>query len=341
MALGRLKVWSLGELVTFTDINAEFDNLIAAVLAVSSTSADSITPELLTDGANPQVYFAELFADEAVIGTGLGVISSSALTITVGSGTAYILQTSSTPDKLVRVVKASTTVVTVPDNTTGFIDLGADGVFDTSTTVNAAVDHTRLISFTTLAGAITVGPTDVADRQFLNNIKFPSQHTGIVITTNAVTTGTIEAGAVLRDSTNEINITVASNLTFDITASGAGGLDQGSEASSTWYAVLVIADTTGVLAPNALLVSAANYPSSIVLPTGFDIRRRVGWVRNNSSSDFLLGQQVAGLLRRGDDSDSREEWLRTASIPRRHPHVLVVPDALSSLEEPRLRVVLR
>lgn len=295
MALGRLKLWAIGELLKSTDVNAEFDNLISAILAVSTQSAESITPDLLVDGANVQVYFGEIFFDEVVLGTGLSPVSSTGLTITLLPGTAYILQSSTTPKKLVRVIKASATVVNITDNTVGFIDLGADGTFDISTNAaGAAADHTRLVSFTTSAGAITVGPEDVADRKFLEDFKFPGLLDNLVWVADTVTSGTIESGSTVRDSTNEFNISITSDITFDITVSGAGGLDQGSETSSTWYALLLISDSTGVLANDSLLVSDANFPSSLIPPTGYDIFRRIGWVRNDSSSDFLVGQQVAG-----------------------------------------------
>ncbi len=73
-------------------------------------------------------------------------------------------------------------------------------------------------------------------------------------------------------------------LSADITTSGAGGLDTGSEAADTWYAVHVIGDRRGINLPAALLSTSAFAPT---LPAGYDIFRRIGWVRNDSGNDFL------------------------------------------------------
>ena len=65
-------------------------------------------------------------------------------------------------------------------------------------------------------------------------------------------------------------------------------MDTGSEAASTWYAVHVIADSTEVETPKAMLSLSATAPT---MPSGYDVFRRLGWVRNNSSSNFLRFDQ--------------------------------------------------
>lgn len=94
--------------------------------------------------------------------------------------------------------------------------------------------------------------------------------------------------------------TTFSNI--DITVSGVNGLDTGSEAANTWYAVHVIAGDgqTTVTDPTAnnsqfpcqrravkqagLLSLSGTAPT---LPPGYSRFRRVGWVRNNGSSNFF------------------------------------------------------
>ena len=73
-------------------------------------------------------------------------------------------------------------------------------------------------------------------------------------------------------------------VSVELTASGAGGLDAGTEASETWYAVHVIGDTSGVNPASALLSTS---PDSPTLPGGYDRFRRVGWVRNNAAADII------------------------------------------------------
>ncbi len=100
----------------------------------------------------------------------------------------------------------------------------------------------------------------------------------------------------VADSTHAAIIQWTGTLEADLTASGAGGLDTGSEASDTWYAVHVIGDTTGVTAPAAMLSLSATAPT---LPTGYDVFRRVGWVRNKTDSDIRrFMQQGSGRTRR-------------------------------------------
>lgn len=75
------------------------------------------------------------------------------------------------------------------------------------------------------------------------------------------------------------NVSVAPNIGL----SGAGGLDTGSEASSTWYYFYIIYDSTN-LTVNGLFSLSASSPT---LPTGYDYYRVVGAVRNNGSSNFI------------------------------------------------------
>lgn len=89
----------------------------------------------------------------------------------------------------------------------------------------------------------------------------------------------------LLDSTNKPLTVTSVNLTVDITASGANGLDTGSEASSTWYYLWIISNGT----TTAGLLSTSS--SSPTMPGGYTYKRLVGAVRNDSGSDFVLFQQ--------------------------------------------------
>ena len=95
------------------------------------------------------------------------------------------------------------------------------------------------------------------------------------------------------------------NVTVDITQSGANGLDTGSEAANTWYAALVIYNPTtedikGLFTTN---------PDSPTLPEGYTKYRRVGWVRNNGSSNFLKFYQTGDWW----CFDARQTVLSTAN----------------------------
>jgi len=106
---------------------------------------------------------------------------------------------------------------------------------------------------------------------------------GLVVTANSNTNVTAKAvgvslGNVSGDYLNLNNV----NVTANITVSGAGGLDSGSEAANTWYNVFVIYNST-TQAVNALLSTSATAPT---LPSGYDYWRRVGAVRNDASSNL-------------------------------------------------------
>jgi hypothetical protein len=100
------------------------------------------------------------------------------------------------------------------------------------------------------------------------------------------TTARIFAGSA-RDSTGATIIQNGGTLTADITASGANGLDTGSEATSTWYALHVI-DGPNVAVASLLSLSA----TAPTLPAGYTVFRRVGWVRNSGGGDLLIGESI-------------------------------------------------
>ena len=77
-------------------------------------------------------------------------------------------------------------------------------------------------------------------------------------------------------------------VTVDITHQGAGGIDNGTIAASTFYAVHAVGDSFG------------NYPSSVVislsvtapvLPAGYDMFRRIGFIKTDGSTHVLPFRQ--------------------------------------------------
>ena len=116
-------------------------------------------------------------------------------------------------------------------------------------------------------------PASLAGRGDLN---------GFNVSPTKVGTVTIGVGFGCNDSTYDYMI-ASSAFSANLAASGAGGLDTGSEASSTWYYVWVIGNAeTGAVAGMFSLSSAAP-----TMPAGYTLKRRVGEVRNDAGSDFL------------------------------------------------------
>jgi len=84
-----------------------------------------------------------------------------------------------------------------------------------------------------------------------------------------------------KDAKGEIAFT--GRLTVDITSSGAGGLDTGSVAANTWYAVFVIADSSGLKQQKGLFSLSETSPT---MPAGYDLCRRIGWINTDGSSNI-------------------------------------------------------
>lgn len=95
----------------------------------------------------------------------------------------------------------------------------------------------------------------------------------------------------VRDDSNAQDIIATAPLVVDITASGVNGLDTGTEAASTWYHLYLI-DGPAVAVAGLMSLSA----SAPTLPGGYTVKRRIGVVRNNASSDFIVYLQ-AGTAR--------------------------------------------
>lgn len=97
------------------------------------------------------------------------------------------------------------------------------------------------------------------------------------------TTLTIAAGQA-RDSTNVADIVLSSTATLNAATTGANGLDTGSLANSTWYAIYLIGSSLNRAQTATLLSTSATAPT---LPDDYDIIRRIGWVLTDGSAHFL------------------------------------------------------
>lgn len=120
------------------------------------------------------------------------------------------------------------------------------------------------------------------------------------------TTFTVSQG-LCRNSTNlnDINIGLPLNVaatqtgelpvdagggavTVDITTTGAGGLDNGTIAASTFYAVHAVGDSFGINAGTAIISTSLTAP---VLPAGYDMFRRIGFIKTDGSTHVLAFRQ--------------------------------------------------
>ena len=105
---------------------------------------------------------------------------------------------------------------------------------------------------------------------------------GLKLSFNTVTLLDVAEGQ-CRDSSNVNDIEVEA-LTINAATTGAGGLDQGSLANSTLYAVHAVDDSSRSNAGSAILSLSADEP---LLPFGYDMNRRIGWVLTDGSAEIL------------------------------------------------------
>lgn len=94
-----------------------------------------------------------------------------------------------------------------------------------------------------------------------------------------------------RDDTDVLNIAVTAVRSADITTTGAGGRNvDTAEQADKWYYLFIIADTTAVETEAAFLVNEDDI-GAFTMPAGYDVKRRVGFVRNDAASnlrDFVM-----------------------------------------------------
>lgn len=91
----------------------------------------------------------------------------------------------------------------------------------------------------------------------------------------------VHAGSRVGADDGSIVMEVPSNITVDITASGANGLDTGAEAADTWYYLWLIFNPTTEVVAGLLSTS----PTSPTMPSGYTKKRLISAVRN-VSTDF-------------------------------------------------------
>ncbi len=114
------------------------------------------------------------------------------------------------------------------------------------------------------------------------------------LTTTTVAVATGQA----RDSTNINDINLTTGVTLNTALSGVNGLDQGTLAASTIYAVYAIGNSTandpsvnvdastgGTFQPAQTLMSLSF--TAPALPTGYDMFRRIGSVLLDGSKNIL------------------------------------------------------
>lgn len=108
---------------------------------------------------------------------------------------------------------------------------------------------------------------------------------GLEIAIASTTTATVQAGRA-RNSSNENDIIMSVAATLDAANNGINGLDTGSLAATSFYSLYVVGDSTENNDPGVVISLSASAP---LLPVGYDMYRKIGYLRTDGSSHFLAG----------------------------------------------------
>ncbi|MGM4992705.1 hypothetical protein [Tardiphaga sp. 841_E9_N1_2] len=160
----------------------------------------------------------------------------------------------------------------------------------TSTLARSTIDYSSTgskVAFSSVPQVgITPGPDDLMTPTLMR-----SYLAGLTLSTAGSSASFGIAAGVATDSTNVDMLALTSAYTKTNTiwaiGSGNGGMDTGTASANTWYHVFLIKrPDTGVA---DILVSAS--ATSPTLPTNYTMFRRVGSIRTDGSSNWLLFSQ--------------------------------------------------
>jgi hypothetical protein len=277
-----IELSSPAQTVNFAGINGDADELYLLEFDIVGNSVGYeayLRPNGSTlsaaTGETQRMYIDNAVLNAALAGTDEWVMASTGVTSSIEreSGSVHI-NARTGAHRTMRV--ASTTTISA----TRVIGNQYTGVW----TDTAAIITSLLVQGTAAScfGTGSIFSLYRVGRKSLPGMRYPPGHLdGLKMDWVSVASASIAAGT-CRDSTDSANIVVPSLLTATITTAGANGLDTGSEASSTWYALYVIDGPT--VAPASLLSASFTAPT---LPGGYTVFRRIGAVYNDSGSNLL------------------------------------------------------
>lgn len=286
MAMGALKRWYDWRIpVTTSGTSAAY------------TVSYSVTPTALADGMTHRVMFnaANTLSSSE---TTLNVNSLGAKNIRKFSAGSWValaagdLKANSVHDLSYHSADSTYRIVS-----SALADLAATGGNNTYTGTN---------DFTGGRAEVPTRPvadngTDAASTAFVNRM-LRSYLAGLGTSNNSGTPNSkidVAAG-VCMDDTNA-SLLVLSATTLDCGATGANGLDTGSLATSTSYHLHVIGKTDGT---TALLACTTANLSSITMPSGYTLKRRIASFTTDASAHIIAYLQVGDTFYRKDITET-------------------------------------
>src|SRR5258708_2492511 len=143
------------------------------------------------------------------------------------------------------------------------------------------------------ANWMPVGSVDETNKLVLLLLR--SYLAGLTLSNDGTSPNTVidVSAGICADDANVAMLNLPSGQTINGATTGAGGLDTGSLAASTWYHAFVIGKPGG--GAGALLASTSL--ASPVFPTGYTLKRRIGSFKTDASAHILGFIQVGDIFR--------------------------------------------
>lgn len=296
-----------------TQWNISQVNLDGAVIGPASATSGHVATFNGTSGKVIQdggALGTAAFVNTGTSGAVIGLLNG---TLTFSGNNNFTGQSSFNNQFTQNSVTHNQNIITLLDNSVAYGYLGCADNIITSGVANylgiygvngiefGAVANTsrmKLVTGLALGGATDkgAGTVNAASGLYDNGVRVPTVSnlatvlqnylSGLGLTYATTTTFTVAAG-VAAGSLNAVMMVLASALTKSTSAwavgSGNGGIDTGAVAASTWYHVWLIMRTdTGVV--DALFSLSATTPT---MPTNYTIKRRIGSIKTNGSSQFI------------------------------------------------------
>lgn len=249
----------------------------SAVTRLTSADTSIVTQLSSVDSSDASVTVS---ADTSLF-TRLSTIDSSDLSVSLSA--ANSAATGGGVSQSV-VDSADVSVVdrlSVIDSTNESSDVSADA---------SVVTRLSTVDSTNLSTSVSADSSVLSAAGSPTNAQYGYRNLAIARASNTTATVTADLVVMENSSGNTKRFTSLSE-TVDITASGANGLDTGSEASNTWYHIWAIGKADGT--QDCLLSASATAPT---LPSGYTYKCYLGAVRNNSSGNFEYLKQVDNIV---------------------------------------------
>lgn len=194
-----------------------------------------------------------------------------------------------------------------------FIETGGPGSLNAFLPRDGGQAMAAALNFGGFKGVSAADPTvaqDVATKAYVdaNDVPSPDGYIGEVkwVRGSPASTHVEVEFCRVYDTTGAKLLAPASNNVIDSTTTGAGGLDTGVRTADTWYFIWAIGDSTGANPDEVLLslspgapfgAGAAGTPTGIspALPAGYDLFRRIGAIRTDSSNNFISARKINGV----------------------------------------------